>query len=64
MKRNHLGFWTKERRVTVRLPEPLHAWIFETAIEERTSVADVIQEALFNDLWRKEAEKYTKAASQ
>ena len=57
MKRNHLGFWQKERRVTVRLTEPLHAAITEAAIEDRSSIAQVIALALFNHLWRRKAEK-------
>jgi hypothetical protein len=62
MKRNHLGFWQKESRVTVRMPEPLRAMIAEAAIEERRSMAEVIAAGLFDYLWRRKVEKHNGTA--
>ena len=64
MKRNHLGFWLKETRVTVRLPEPLRTMIAEAAIEERDSMAQVIALAVFDSLWRRKVEKYIVGAAR
>ena len=48
MKQNHLGFFTKGTRMTIRMTEPLREALAEVAIEERDSMAEVAALAIFD----------------
>jgi Arc/MetJ-type ribon-helix-helix transcriptional regulator len=64
MKRNRLGFFLEDARITVRLPEPLRDMITDAAIEERRSMAEVIAAGLFDYLWRRKVEKHNGTAHE
>ena len=62
MKQNHLGFFTKGTRMTIRMTEPLREALAEAAIEERDSMAEVAALAIFDSLWRRQVKKYAGSA--